>query len=269
MSNIKDSLYNLRLLDDLSRKETSIHRVHPLIKLLTTVVYLTVVLSFGRYEIGGLFPFFFYPIVIFAVAEIPVGSILKRILLASPFILGIGILNPVFDQQTVSAFGLIISRGWVTFLSLLIKSCLSVGVSLLLIATTGMDNLAAALRMLKVPKIFVLQLLLTYRYISVLIEEVSRMMRSYTLRAPRQKGIQRSVWGSFVGQLILRTFDRAQRIYQSMALRGFKGEYHTGKISKICWKDMFYLLGWSLFFIIARKYNLPMLIGSFITKVVN
>ena len=45
MSNIKDSLYNLRLLDDLSRKETSIHRIHPLIKLLTTVVYLTVVLS--------------------------------------------------------------------------------------------------------------------------------------------------------------------------------------------------------------------------------
>ena len=128
----------------------------------------------------------------------------------------------------MSAFGLIISRGWVTFLSILIKSCLSVGISLLLIATTGMDILAAALRMLKVPKIFVLQLLLTYRYISVLIEEVSRMMRAYTLRAPSQKGIHRSVWGSFVGQLILRTFDRAQRIYQSMALRGFKGEYHTG-----------------------------------------
>ncbi|SDM90701.1 cobalt/nickel transport system permease protein [Psychrobacillus sp. OK028] len=269
MSNIKSSLYNLRVLDDLARKETSIHLVHPLTKLLTTVVFLTVVLSFGRYEIVGLLPFFFYPIVIITVAEIPLGPILKRVLLAMPFIIGIGIFNPVFDQQTMSAFGLIFSKGWVTFLSILIKSCVCVGASLLLIATTGMDSLAAALRMLKVPKIFVLQLLLTYRYIYVLIEEISHMMLAYSLRAPRQRGIHPRVWGSFVGQLILRTFDRAQRIYDSMALRNFNGEYHTGKIDKNCWKDMVYLFGWCLFFIIARTNNLPMLIGSFITKVVN
>ena len=100
------------------------------------------VVSFGRYEIASLLPFVFYPVLIFAFAEIPLAPILKRILLVTPFIIGIGILNPVFDQQTLFLW-IVISRGWLTFLSILIKSGLTVTVSLLLIATTGMDRLAA------------------------------------------------------------------------------------------------------------------------------
>ncbi|GAB6179869.1 cobalt ECF transporter T component CbiQ [Desulfotomaculum defluvii] len=260
-----NSLYDLRLLDELAQKETPIHRIHPLIKLLTTVVYLTVVVSFGRYEISALLPFVFYPVLIFTLAELPVVPILKRILLVTPFILGIGILNPLFDHQTIALGGIHISRGWVTFLTIFIKSGLTVVVSILLIATTGMDRLAAALRQLKIPKIFVLQLLLTYRYISVLLEEVARMQRAYSLRAPGQKGVRRSVWGSFAGQLILRTFERAQRVYQAMSLRGFTGEYNTGSIEKVGLSDFAYLLVWCLFFIIARFYNLPMLLGSLLT----
>lgn len=269
MSKVINSLYNMRLLDDLAQKETSIHRLHPLVKLLTTVVYLTVVISFGRYEISSLLPFVFYPVLIFALAELPVAPILKRILLVLPLIIGIGILNPLFDQHTMFIGGIAISRGWITFLSIFIKCVLTVTASILLIATTGMDRLGAALRMLKVPKIFVLQLLLTYRYISVLIEEIARMQRAYALRAPREKGIRFSVWGSFAGQLMLRTFDRAERVYQSMSLRGFTGEYNTGDIAKVNFKDFTYLVVWSLFFIIMRIYNIPMLIGSLFTGVIN
>lgn len=268
MSNIVKSIYNIRLLDDLAQKDTAIHRIHPLIKLLTTVVYLTVVVSFGRYEIERLLPFVFYPILIFAFAEVPIIPVLKRLLMALPFIIGIGILNPLFDKQSIMFFGVTISNGWITFLSIFIKGGLTVTVSILLIATTGMDNLASALRILKTPKIFVLQLLLTYRYISVLIEEVSRMMRAYSLRAPMQRGIHRGVWGSFIGQLLLRTFDRAQRVYEAMSLRGFNGEYHTGKTAKIRLADLSYIMVWCLFFIIARFYNIPILIGSLLLGVI-
>lgn len=232
MSGITSSLYNMRLLDDLARKESSIHRIHPLIKLLTTVVYLTVVVSFGKYEVGRLLPFMFYPVIIFALAELPVVPIIKRILIVEPLIIGIGILNPLFDSHLVVFCGFAFSRGWVTFMSIFIKSGLTVTVGILLIATTGMDKLAAALRMLKIPKLFVLQLLLTYRYVYVFIEEVSRMVRAYSLRAPGQKGIKLGDLGPFLGQLILRTFDRAQRIYEAMILRGFTGEYNTGITEK-------------------------------------
>ena len=55
MSKIVDSIYNIRQLDDLARKDTAIHRIHPVPKLLVTVVYLIVVTSLGRYEISGLY----------------------------------------------------------------------------------------------------------------------------------------------------------------------------------------------------------------------
>lgn len=269
MSKITDSLYNIRLLDDYARKDTFVHRLHPLVKLLVTVFYLTVVVSFERYEISSLLVFVFYPVLIFAFAELPAAPILKRVLLVEPFIMGIGILNPLFDNYTFMLGGIAISRGWLTFLSIFIKCGLTVVAGILLIATTGMDSLAAALRMLRIPKIFVLQLLLTYRYISVLTEEVSRMQRAYSLRAARQKGIHMSAWGSFAGQLILRTFDKGHRVYRSMNLRGFTGEYNTGHIIKAGVLDFAWLTGWILFFILARIYNIPVLIGALFTGVIN
>jgi cobalt/nickel transport system permease protein len=263
VSKIMDSLHNIRLLDDLGKQDTFIHRLHPLTKLLTTVIYLTVVVSFDRYAVGPLLSFVFYPVFVLAWAELPLLAILKSILLVEPLILTIGILNPLFDHNTILVGKTVISMGWITFLSIVIKGSITVTVGVLLLATTGIEKLATALRIIKIPQIFVLQLLLTYRYISVLIEEVYRMIRAYLLRAPGQKGIQRSMWGSFAGLLLLRTYDRAQLVYQAMNLRGFTGEYHSGDIAKVGFYDIVFLLIWSVFFIMARIYNIPMLIGLF------
>lgn len=267
MPDIMNAIYNMRRLDDLARKQTSVHRLHPLAKLITTVAFLAVVVSFGKHEIGGLLAFFFYPVILFVLAELPAAPILKRVLLIEPLIIGVGILSPLFESRTFILGGLVLSAGWITFLSIFIKCGLTVVAALLLIATTGMDRLAEALRMLRVPKIFVLQLLLTYRYISVLSEEAARMLRAYALRSPQQKGVHRSAWGSFAGQLLLRTFDRAQRVYQAMRLRGFAGEYNTGEAAKIKAADLIYLSAWGGFFAAARIYNIPVLIGSLFTGV--
>ncbi len=140
--------------------------------------------------------------------------------------------------------------------------------SILLISTTGIVKLSESLRMLKVPKIFVLQLLLTYRYISVLLEEVSTMLTAYSLRAPNQKGVSRKALGSFVGQLMLRTMDRAERVYQSMNLRGFEGEYNSGSETKMKSSDITYIAVWSMLFVIARLYDVPALIGLILTGVI-
>ena len=131
-----------------------------------------------------------------------------------------------------------------------------------------MENLAATLRMIKVPKIFVLQLLLTYRYSTILLEEVSRMMRAYSLRAPGEKGINMKFLGSFAGQLLLRTYDRAQRVYDSMNLRGFNGEYNTGVVLRVRLNDFIYLILWCGFFIVLRNYNISILLGNLFTGVI-
>lgn len=251
MSKIVDSIYNIRQLDDLARKDTAIHRIHPVPKLLVTIVYLIVVTSFGRYEISGLFPLVIYPMVLILLAEIPAAAIFKRLLMVEPLIIGIGILNPLFDP-----------RGWITFASIMIKCGLTVTACLVLVSTTGLDKIAQALRKLKVPGIFVLQLVLTFRYISLLIEELARMVRAYSLRAPQQKGVRLKDSGSFVGQLLLRTYDRAQRVYDSMKLRGFAGDYRSYAKTRVTWDDIIFLLSWISFFIIARMFDIPGLLGS-------
>ena len=265
MSNIAEAKYNIRLLEDYSERKSLIHAVHPLIKVLVTIFFLIAVVSFGRYEAANLLPLFLYPVILFSWADIPVGPILKRLLLVSPLIIGIGILNPIFDRETAALFGIVFSKGWLTFISITVKTFLAVTASLLLVATTGMTGIARALRNAGVPKLFVLQLLLTYRYISVLTEEAFRIVTAYTLKAPGHKGVKRRYWGPFAGRLLIRTMDRSHRIYQAMLLRGFEGEYRSGRDKPLRFSDGLYILGWSLLFVIVRIFPIPSIIGNLIS----
>ena len=97
--------------------------------------------------------------------------------------------------------------------------------SFLLMATTTIEEICRALRQLHLPKTITSLLLLTFRYIGVLLSEVSVMQEAYSLRAPGQKGVHISAWGSFLGQLLLRSMDRAEALYESMELRGFCGDF--------------------------------------------
>lgn len=270
MANMAPSIASINLLEELAQKKTAVHNVHPLAKLLTTIVFLVVTVSFGKYEVNGLLPLVLYPVMIMTLAEIPAVPILKRMLAAAPIVVGIGVFNPLFDQNTVHVLSWFqVSAGWVSFLSLLLKGGLTVAAALLLIATTGMGRIAMALRIIRVPRVFVLQLLLTYRYISVLIGEAARTMRAYSLRSPLDKGIRFRVWGTLTGHLLMKTFDRAERVYQSMKCRGFAGEYNTGPVPKMRLTDFLFFGCWSFFFIAVRYVNLPALLGSVITGMGN
>ncbi|ABZ85510.1 cobalt abc transporter, permease protein cbiq [Heliomicrobium modesticaldum Ice1] len=268
MLNITDSLLSMRQLDDLARQQTSIHRLHPVTKLLTTVIYLAVVTSFDSRAIGGLLPLILFPVVLLTLAELPPAAIFKRVLFVEIFVLTLGIVSPFLNREVVSIGGVALSAGWLTFFSLLLKTALTVTATMILIATTGMDRIAVALRILKVPKLFVLQMMLTYRYISLLLEEVQRTVMAYALRAPEQKGVHRSAWGSLAGQLLLRTMDRARRVYEAMRLRGFTGDYHAGEVGlKLGARDILFAAGWIGFFLTARWVNLSSWLGSLITGV--
>ncbi len=260
MNRVTNALYNLRQMDDLANQKTLMHQVHPLAKIVVTLFFLVTVVSFNKYNIAGLMGLFFFPLVLMALAELPPRVMGRRLLVLEPIVIGIGLFSPFFDSNNIAIFGITISAGWVTFFSIFLKGTLTISAGLLLIATTGIDRVVEGLRMLKVPRILVLQILLTYRYILVLIEELSRMTRAYFLRAPRDRGIQSKAWGSFAGQLLLRTYDRAQRIYISMSLRGFRGEYHSGKDNPMLLKDWGYLMGWCAFFVVARWVPLAQLI---------
>lgn len=268
MSNITGAIYNIRYLDELSQRDTPLNRVDPTIKLIVTFGFIITTVSFGKYELGGLLPMFIFPAACMSLGELSYKEIIKRMLIALPFIIGIGIFNPLLDTIPVAIMGEVrLSGGWISFFSLLLKGILTVSSAIILIATTGIEDIAHSLRKLKVPKIFVILILLTYRYISVLMEEAASIWTAYSLRAPGEKGIRMEIWGSLLGQLLLRTYDRGQRVYEAMVLRGFHGDFEMIHKRNINTKDIAFLTVWLAFFLIFRIYDVPVLIEIFLQGV--
>jgi cobalt/nickel transport system permease protein len=94
MSKLSESLNKIQSLENLAEKDTIIHRIHPMAKMITTIVYLMVVISFHKYDVSGLIPFFFYPILLMSLGEIPYRPVLSRLLIALPFAFFAGLCKP-------------------------------------------------------------------------------------------------------------------------------------------------------------------------------
>jgi len=240
----------------------------PLSKLAVTAVFIFTTVSFPKYDITGLIPFFLYPVITFQLSGIKLKNCLKTTGFVLPLIMMTGILNPFLDTTSFDIAGLFTIRaGIISFITLLLKGILCLTASYVFAETTKIDELCGTLRRIKIPKIIVTVFLLTWRYIFVMKEEVSVMLDAYHLRAPGQKGIHYSAWGSFLGQLFLRSFDRADELYQAMILRGYNGNYFyaccRGKHSAI--KNWFYFISMTALIICTRLFNVPELLGSLIS----
>lgn len=231
MSKIRQAVSKLHKMDQLSARDQWVNRIHPLVKLLLTFFYLILLLSMGKYQLSGVLLLTVYPLVGFSLSELKYRECIWRFRLVLPLIFFMGLFNPFFDREIIVYWGSVpVTGGMLSMATLYLKGILALSAGYLLIATTSVMDICMALRMLSVPQIFVTMMLLIYRYLTVLFEEAELMSQAYMLRAPGQKGIHYSAWGSFAGQLLLRSMDRAERVYESMCLRGYQGEFQTEKI---------------------------------------
>ncbi|MCG6173049.1 energy-coupling factor transporter transmembrane protein EcfT [Anoxybacillus sp. LAT_35] len=216
------------------------HDVHPLSMLIITFTYIFVVASFHSYAFIEMMPLSLYPITMIVFYRLSIRHI-KNILLASlPFITAIGVSQLFFIDERISFFHWHIEAGWLAFTTLVIKNTLAILAATVLFLTIPIEQLAGALLSLHIPRLLVVQLLLTYRYIFLFLEEAKRLRQAYMLRAPHHRAIQLSVWGSLVGHLLLRTFERAERVHEAMTLRRFSIQRMHIKIKRWTIKEMIY-----------------------------
>lgn len=263
MQGIAKSTYGFHQLEHLADGDSTIHRLHPMTKTITTFIYVVIVVSFGRYHLTGLLPFLFYPIIIMAISNTPYKPLLQRFLFALPFSVFAGMANVFWDRETALIVGgFTISFGMVSFVVILLKTYLTVMAVLILTATTPMDEIAQQLARLKVPSILVLLLTMIYRYITVALEETINMYTAYKLRAPGEKGIRMGDMGPFVGHLFLRSFDRGERVYAAMKCRGFTGEYSCLSSEKMKLWDWGRILVFLTIALMLRIFDLSIIIGG-------
>ena len=231
MGDLSKAIYNIRKIDELGKKDTIIHKINPMIKIIVTLAYVIKVVSMKEFLFADVIVILAYSIFIFIFAKIPVNIILRKLIFVLPVVLGVITINLIIDFSY---------KEIIYSLLLLFKCTFSLIGTLQLLATTTINDLALAMKKLRVPKVLISTLLMIYRYILVLMEEGYRIKSAYQLRTMGKKSMTISDWGIIMGRLLLRTIDRAEQVYSAMIMRGFHGEYYSGEIHKVKSIDLVY-----------------------------
>ena len=252
---LSNKIHELYILEELSDKDTPVHKLHPRAKLLTTFAYIVAVVSFGRYDLLGVVPFFLYTAIACALAELPMSTLHRRFLIALPFCAFAGITNLFLNREPAFALGPAeVTYGMLSLAAILLRTYLCVMAVFILIATTPFSALTRELRRLRAPQVFITLVEMIYRYIGVLIDEAASMATAYKLRSVARKNIAIQDMGSFAGQLALRSFDRGERVYAAMSCRGFGGEFPERTPTKMTPSDTVTLTLLAAAFIFLRCF---------------
>jgi len=268
MASIDGALLDFKRLDRLATGDTALHRLDPRAKVLATLVFIVSVVSFGRYQLSALIPFFVFPAVLVGLGNLPAGYLARKVALLCPFALAVGMFNPVFDRTVLLHLGPVaVSGGVISCASIVVRAALTVAAALVLVALTGFPAICRAMERLGMPNAFAVQLIFLYRYIFVLTEEGGSASRARELRSCGNKGQGLRSYGPLLGTLLLRTWMRAERVHMAMLARGFTGSFQTRQEFRFGAAELLYLSGWSTLFIALRLHNATQLLGSLVTGI--
>ncbi len=251
-------LCELDAMERTARRQSPLHSLDARAKLLVSVVFLVTMLSVPLLRLSELLLFAVFPIVTAAMGGLNFGTVFRRSLIVLPFVAFIGVFNLFYDREPVFRIGmLVVTGGWISFLSIILRGLLSVQVLFILINSTGYYRLCRSMQRLGLPSVFTTQLLFVYRYLYVLIEEALAMQRARDARSFGRRSYPLKVWGTLVGQLLIRTFERAELISRAMLARGFTGRIPADGFESPAWKmrDTVFLVAWCSVLVLLRLFH--------------
>lgn len=231
---------HVHFLDPYRHLSSPIHSADPRVKTVCTLFYvatcaLTPIASWPAYLL-------LFAIVLAAeiLSRVGVVYVIKRAALALPFALAAVPIVFTTEGRLVFAIPLgdislaATSEGLARFASIVLKSWFSVQAAIVLTSSTPFPQLLQAMRAIRAPKLLVAILGLMWRYLFVLVDEALRLARARSARSGSPVGAQTrpggtvswraKVTGGMAGNLLLRAFERSERIYAAMLSRGYDGE---------------------------------------------
>ena len=227
-------------LDRYIERDSLVHRADARLKLLVTVGFIFALSLLPTGSFVAIAVAFVALHCLSLLAKLGPFRVIRSSFVALPFVAAAVPLiftkdgNPLGDINfglfTLTASG----EGIVQFVTIVLKSWVSVQAAVLLTFSTRFPDLVEALRALRVPGIIVAIISFMYRYLAVLTDEATRMMRARASRSasPDGAGGGSIVWrakvvGSMVGSLFIRAYERSERVYAAMQSRGFDGTLRT------------------------------------------
>lgn len=227
--------------DRYHEKESFIHQLDPRVKVAVTVAFIVsnALLPDGKWMAFALAWIFLLTANL--LSQLGIFYSLRNSLIALPFaFIAVTVLfsipgQPIFSFKLFMSDIAITDAGLLRFVSILIRSWLSVQMAILLVAVTRFPDLIHALEHLHIPAILTTIIAFLYRYLFVLADEVLRLMRARESRSAAAAGRRSGggvLWrarvaGHMAGQLFLRSFERSDRVYHAMVARGYAGHLYT------------------------------------------
>lgn len=180
-------------------------------------------------------------------SSVPVGFFLKRVWLFAPVFTAVIVLPAIFNVITPGdplwvVFSLPDSYAWGPYripreiavtrqglqggIVLVSRVSASVSFAVLLMVTTRWSAILAGLRALFVPRVFVMTLSMTYRYLFVylrLVQDMYRARKSRTIHR-QSASVERSWVASRIGYLYVKSVEMSGDVYRAMLSRGYHGE---------------------------------------------
>jgi cobalt/nickel transport system permease protein len=245
-SPVEERNWRIPIIDSQSGGNSLFHRWDPRIKLCTLVTFMFCVASLTQIFWASIALATALAAVI--VARIPIRNPLRRVTAMGTFLgmfLVVMPLTAVGKPEDI----LIVFQGieWIRFnlrgffLALLI--CLkAIAIALLaepLLSTSPFSVTIQAIARLNAPPILCQMLLLAHRYIFVFQDEAERMLKGMRARGFQKKTDMETLrtLGNFLGMLLVRSFDRTQRVFDAMTARGYTGTWPDAMIFRLYTSD--------------------------------
>ena len=214
-------------IDRYAEMDSSIHRIEPRIKVVSFGILIVSAVFVGTIP-AALF-FLVVAAALLLASRLPMRFICNRMKVICVFVIPILILMPITVPGTpiLSLGPLAFTAEGLSFAVLVtIRSVTAILLVVTMLGTQRFDTTLKALALLRVPGIIVQMLLFTYRYIYVMIDEFLRIWSSmrakgYTFRFTRH-GL--SMIGNCIGMLLIKSYERAERVYQAMIAKGYAGK---------------------------------------------
>jgi cobalt/nickel transport system permease protein len=211
--------------DLLVSADTPVHRLAPQCKVAATALF---VLAVACTPAGSYWPYLWYLVLLAAVAtlaRLPPLIIARRLLVEVPFVLFVLVLPLLDGQPRLNMLGIALSvPGLHAAAAITLKATFGLLAAGILAATTPLPEVITGLERLRVPRVFTTVAAFMVRYLEVLAGELARMRTAAACRGgnPRWFWQIRDVTAG-LGALVVRSFDRGERVYLAMVSRGYTG----------------------------------------------
>lgn len=260
LNDITGTLEQTLFAEEISRRDGLLQSLDPRAKLIGALALLLAIsLSHNLIVILALY---ILTLPVAYASRVPMGFYLKRVWMFMPFFTGIVALPALFspfspgapiitliDLASPRVYLAITQSGIITAAFLFLRVGASVSIAILLILTTRWTTLLKALRVLRVPQIFVLILGMTYRYIYVLLHAANNMFLARKSRVVgRVSGGENRRWlANSMGMLFAKSYELSDQVYLAMQSRGFRGEAQV--MESMVWRSADWI--WLAVFVIV------------------